>query len=57
LNFGAGVSFPMGSNTLMLEAMYSLGLSDINDDPDDPDTKIKNKGIQIKAGITFPLGQ
>jgi hypothetical protein len=57
LNFGAGVSFPMGNNTLMLEAMYSLGLSNINDDSEDPDTKIKNKGIQIKAGITFPLGQ
>lgn len=57
LNFGAGVSFPMGNNSLFLEAQYSLGLSDINDDPDDPDTKIKNKGIQVKAGIMFPLGQ
>ena len=56
LAFGGGVSLPMGNNTLFVEARYSLGLSDINDDPDDPDTSIKTKGIQIMAGITFPLG-
>ena len=56
LAFGGGVSLPMGNNTLFVEARYSLGLSDLNDDPDDPDTSIKTKGIQIMAGITFPLG-
>ncbi len=56
LAFGGGVSLPMGNNTLFVEARYSLGLSDINDDPDDPDTSIKTRGIQIMAGITFPLG-
>ncbi|MCH6560605.1 PorT family protein [candidate division KSB1 bacterium] len=55
LAFGGGVSLPMGNNTVFVEGRYSLGLSDINDDPND-DTKIKTKGIQIMAGITFPLG-
>ncbi len=55
LAFGGGVSLPMGNNTVFVEGRYSLGLSDINDDSSD-DTKIKTKGIQIMAGITFPLG-
>ena len=53
--FGGGVSLPMGNNTVFVEGRYSLGLTDINDDPTD-DTKFKTKGIQIMAGITFPLG-
>ncbi len=55
LAFGGGVSLPMGNNTIFVEGRYSLGLSDINDDSSD-DTEIKTKGIQIMAGITFPLG-
>ncbi len=55
LAFGGGVSLPMGNNTVFVEGRYSLGLSDINDDSSD-DTEIKTKGIQIMAGITFPLG-
>lgn len=55
LDFGAGVSFPAGNNSVFVEGRYALGLSNINDDPQDP-TDIKNKGIQIMAGITFPLG-
>ena len=57
LCFGAGVSVPMGNNFIFLEARYSLGLTNINDDPEDPDTEIKTKGIQIFAGITFPVGR
>lgn len=56
LCFGAGVSVPMSNNSIFLEARYALGLTNINDDPDDPDTDVKTKGIQIFAGITFPLG-
>jgi len=54
--FGAGVSFPAGNNSVFVEGRYALGLNNVNDDPDDPDTKIKTKGIQIMGGITFPLG-
>lgn len=59
VNFGAGVMFPMGSNSLFLEGQYNLGLGNINDEPveaDEEETKVKNKGIVIKAGIMFPLG-
>ncbi len=56
LCFGAGVSVPMSNNSIFLEARYALGLTNINDDPDDPDTDVKTKGIQIFAGITFPIG-
>jgi hypothetical protein len=56
IGFGAGVSVAMSNNSIFLEARYALGLTNINDDPDDPDTDVKTKGIQIFAGITFPLG-
>jgi opacity protein-like surface antigen len=56
LDFGAGVSFPAGNNAIFVEGRYALGLTNVNDDPDDPDTKIKTKGIQFMAGISFPLG-
>lgn len=61
LNFGAGVSIPMGTNNFFIEAQYALGLADITKPievtgADDIDTSDKNTGIQIKAGIMFPLG-
>ncbi len=56
LTFGGGVSLPMGNNTVFVEGRYSFGLADINDDSDPDADKIKTKGIQIMAGITFPLG-
>lgn len=56
LDFGAGISFPAGNNAIFVEGRYGLGLSNINDDREDPNTDVKNKGIQFMAGITFPLG-
>jgi opacity protein-like surface antigen len=55
--FGAGVSFPAGNNAIFVQGRYALGLTNINDDPEDSETKIKTNGIQVMAGITFPLGQ
>jgi opacity protein-like surface antigen len=55
LGFGAGVSFPAGDNMVFVEGRYALGLTNVDDDPDDP-VDVKTKGIQIFAGITFPLG-
>ncbi len=57
LTFGGGVSLPMGNNTVFVEGRYSFGLADINDDSDPDADKFKTKGIQIMAGITFPLGE
>ena len=56
LGFGAGVSLPMGNNSIFVDARYALGLTNIVDDPDAPDDDVKNKGIQIFAGISFPVG-
>ncbi|MCG3154164.1 MAG: hypothetical protein DKINENOH_00758 [bacterium] len=57
LGFGAGVSFPAGNNSLFVEGRYALGLTNLNDDPEDSETSIKTRGIQVMAGVTFPLGQ
>ncbi|MCI0691988.1 PorT family protein [candidate division KSB1 bacterium] len=57
VGFGAGVSFPAGGNAIFVQGRYTLGLIDINDDPEDPETKIKTSGIQVMTGIIFPIGQ
>ncbi len=54
LGLGAGLSVPIGSNSIFLEARYVFGLTNINEEPSDP--VVKNKGIQIFAGLTFPFG-
>lgn len=56
LGFGAGVSVPMGNNSIFVEARYALGLANIVDDPEVPDNDVKTKDIQIFAGFTFPIG-
>ena len=53
LNIGAGVSMNMGATPMFGEVRYSLGLSDISDDPDDPDTTVKTTGIQLFVGMMF----
>ena len=58
LNFGAGFSIPFDENILFLRASYSLGLYDINDQVgNDLEYTVKNRGIQISAGLSFPLGK
>jgi len=54
LNFGGGVLIPLGQVNIFIEGQYNLGLSDLNDEPDDI-MEIKSTGIQIKAGVLFPL--
>ncbi|MGI9549680.1 MAG: porin family protein [Aurantibacter sp.] len=49
LNFGVGYKMESGVN---FSARFNLGLSDINDFPDDPD-KLKNSVIQISVGYFF----
>jgi len=60
---GGGFNIPMGLNTLFVEGRYILGLANIaeagGDGTGDEVTiegKVKNRGIQVMAGITFPLG-
>ena len=54
LNLGGGVSIPLEQIELFIEGQYNLGLTNVNDEPND-DTSIKTRGIQIKAGVLFPL--
>ena len=54
LNFGGGVIISAGPVNIFIEGQYNLGLTDVNDEPDDI-TEIKTTGIQIKAGVMFPL--
>jgi len=50
LNFGGGVII----YNIFIEVQYNLGLTDVNNEQND-NTKIKTTGIQIKAGVFFPL--
>ena len=56
LNFGAGILIPIGSNQFFIEGQYNIGLKNILDNEDSDGDDVKTKGIQIKAGIFFPLG-
>lgn len=49
VNFGLGYKMENGVN---FSARFNLGISDINDFPDDPD-KFKNSVIQISVGYFF----
>jgi hypothetical protein len=61
VNLGAGLEFPSGNRTFFLEARYALGLTNIEDYPDDEGTKdeveysssTKHRGIYLMAGIRF----
>ncbi len=58
LNFGGGIIIPLGQVNIFIEGQYNLGLSDVNDEtpePGDVEPTIKTTGIQIKAGVMFPL--
>jgi len=53
--FGAGLDLPIGNNSIFVEARYSLGLMNIADSAEGPYADVKTRGIQIFAGITFPM--
>ena len=56
VDFGAGVGFAAGPGiVIMFDVRYALGLSDLNDDPQDPNRTIKSTGIQILVGAAFTL--
>lgn len=55
LGLGAGVLFPAGRSSFFVEGRYSLGL--INVAKDSEESTLKNRGIQVMAGLSFPLGR
>lgn len=52
---GVGLDIPAGPGAISFDVLYNLGVSDINDFPDDPNT-VKNRTIQILAGYGFRFG-
>lgn len=70
LGVGAGIRFPVGSVNLFLDGRYIWGMGNINqggtlefkyddivvEEEFDKENEFSNKGLQVMAGITFPLG-
>jgi hypothetical protein len=52
--FGAGVKIPEGPRMLFAEVRYLLGFVNINNQSDE--SMVMNRGLQILAGITIPIG-
>jgi hypothetical protein len=56
LAFGGGIELVSGSATLFLDGRYALGLTNISASLDDTDSEARNRGLQVRAGVTFRLG-
>lgn len=54
LAVGGGVKLPRGNKTFFAEARYVLGLSNTNDESGE--SEVKNRGLIVLGGVTFPLG-
>lgn len=53
VGFGGGVKHPRGNMTFFAEARYVLGLLDINKEANE--SSVKNRGLQVVAGVTIPI--
>jgi len=54
--FGGGADFMVGNGAIMLDILYNLGLTNINDDVDADEFSVKNQNWQFMAGYRFFLG-
>ena len=52
-NIGAGAPMNIGATPMFGEVRYSMGLSNIDDEPEDPGDSIKTSGIQVFVGMMF----
>ena len=52
---GGGLTVPVGRATVFVESRYTWGLMDL--DKQEEDVTLKNRGVQILAGLTFPIGR
>jgi hypothetical protein len=55
LGFGAGVSVMRSNHSILVEARYAFGLTNISNDPNDSYGDLKSRGLQVFTGLTFPL--
>lgn len=54
IDFGGGAEFKIASSAaITLDARYSLGLSNLNNDPAAPNQTAKTRGFQVIAGVLF----
>ncbi|HKK79812.1 MAG TPA: outer membrane beta-barrel protein, partial [Phaeodactylibacter sp.] len=51
--FAAGIQLPLGESFLFVDARYLLGLTDLDDRDDE--IEIRNRAINLSAGILLPL--
>ncbi len=54
LGFGGGVSYPYNNKTFFAETRYVFGLTNVNAESDE--STVKNRGLQVFVGVTFPVG-
>ena len=58
VGFGGGVRMPAGRTTLFAEGQYTLGLKNIyKPDPGEETEMAKNRGFQLKIGMSIPLSR
>lgn len=53
INIGGGIEINSTNSSFFIEARYNRGLSQINEQVDIDDSKIKNKGISFTVGMFF----
>ena len=52
---GAGVDIGVSERVdLVIDLFYTLGLTSVDDSPEESD--VKNRAITIRAGVAIPLG-
>lgn len=54
--FGGGIGIGAGPGAITLDVAYDLGLRNLNDDPEAPDTSAKGRTLMLQAGYIVPLG-
>jgi len=54
--FGGGLDFGIGAGAITLDALYNLGLTNVNDTAGTTDLTAKNRNIQFMAGFRFFFG-
>jgi hypothetical protein len=57
LVFGAGIEIQAGPGAIQLDAMFDLGLMNLNGDPQAPDDSIKTKTWMLSLGYLIPVAR
>jgi len=55
LGFGGGLRVPAGRASLFVEGQYTLGLTNVDVEPDQDSAATRSRGFQLKLGVTLPV--